>query len=404
MAFPVAAVVGGVLGIGSSLLGASASNKEAKAQAERQRAANQMQWLYDVMDWQRQNAIAQSQWEWDMARIGQLREVEVQKAQDQANYASLLIKNASTNLAINQDALADRFVTEERLRGEQVGMEYAYGQDKLKSDYQFQATQVAIDQLEQSRQYLNQIDLLGNQSNATLQRYENETRDLMASLTLDEARDNLGYQLQAIAAMEQDGRLAAVTSAQQGGGATSQRLAITAAQAAGRTYAELDIKARGREQKAAMANSTMRDETNAEMVRISLQMQDAVERGDYSANKANRDQALLANNYERDSTYQANILDKLTIPGFGLAQKQYGRELASLQLGTEAKLYEASLPYRQAPFLDPLKPVPGLMPMYTEVGTVKSGFSGGQIGSALVNGLGMANSWQQSATGKGLFG
>jgi hypothetical protein len=400
----VAAIIGGVLGVAGSLFGSGASNREAAAQAERQRNAAQMQWFYDVLDWQRGNAIAQSQWEWDMARIGQLRDVEAQKAQDQANYASLLIKNASTNLAINQDALADRFVTEERLRGEQVGLEYGYEQDKRRSDYQFQATQIAIDQLEQSRQFLNQIDQLGNQSNATLQKYENETRDLMASLTLDEARDSLGYQLQAIAAMEQDGRLKAVTSAQQGGGATSQRLAIQAAQAAGRTYAELDIKARSRDQKVAMANTTMRDETNAEMVRLSLQMQDAVERGEYTVGKTQRDQAFLSANYGRDSTYQASILDRLTMPTFALGQKQYGRELASLQLGTEAKFYEASLPYRQAPFLDPLRPTPGLMPMYTEVGSVKSGFSGGQIGSALVNGLSMANSWNQAATGKGLFG
>jgi hypothetical protein len=400
----VAAIIGGVLGVAGSLFSSGASNAEARANAERQRAANQMQWLYDVMDWQRSNAIAQSQWEWDMARIGQLRDVEAQKAQDQANYASMLIRNASTNLAINQDALADRFVTEERLRGEQVGLEYGYGQDKLRSDYQFQATQIAMDQLEQSRQFLNQIDQLGNQSNATLQKYENETRDLMASLTLDEARDSLGYQLQAIAAMEQDGRLKAVTSAAQGGGVTSQRLAIQAAQAAGRTYAELDIKARGRDQKVAMANTTMRDETNAEMVRLSLQMQDAVERGEYTVGKAQRDQAFLSSNYGRDSTYQANILDRLTMPTFALGQRQYGRELVSLQLGTEAKFYEASLPYRQAPFLDPLRPTPGLMPLYTEVGSVKSGFSGGQIGSALVNGVSMANSWNQAATGKGLFG
>lgn len=399
-----AAIVGGLLGVGSSLLGSAASAREARAQAERQRAAAQAQWIYDVIEWQRANQTAELQWNWDMARIGQLREVELQKAQDQANFASMLIKNASTNLLINQEALADRFVTEERLRGEQVGLEYDYNQSRLRSDYQFQATQLTMDQLEQSRQYLNQIDLLGNQANATLQQYEDESRDLMASLTLDEARDNLGYQIQTITAMEQDGRLSAVSNARQGGGATAQRLAIQSAQALGRTYAELDIKAKSRDQKVAMVNTSMRNGVNNEMTRIALEMQDRVARGEFTTDKTTREAGFLAGNYQRDSDNQSNVLERLTLPSFDLGQRQYGRELTALQLQTEGRFYEASLPYRQAPYLDPIRPIPGLPPLYTEVGSVKGPSTFGVIGSALLNGFASANSWNMAATGKGLFG
>jgi hypothetical protein len=399
-----AAVVGAALGIGQSVLGASSANREAKAQAKKQKQAAIQQHNFAVREWELANKQASLQWEWEMARVNQLRDVEQQKAADQANYASLLIRNASQNLAINQGALFDRFVTEENLRGQQVGMEYDYAQGKLRNDYQYQSTQLAMDQLEQSRQFLNQVDLLGNQSNAVLQRYENDAADLMASLTLDEARDQLGYQLQRISAMEQDGRLSAVVGAQQGGGATSQRLAIQAAQAAGRTYAELDQKATSRDLKVTMANTTMRDATNAEMTRFALQSQDQIARGDYTYGKAKRDQELLSSNYSRDTTYQANILQQLTIPSFDLAQRQYGRELSALQIQTDAKLYEASLPYRMAPYLDPLKPTPGLRPELGFVGSAPQINTAGLIGSALMSGITNAESFNRAATGKSLFG
>jgi len=399
-----AAVVGAALGIGQSVLGTSSANSEAKAQAKKQKQAAIQQHNFAVREWELANKQANLQWEWDMARVNQLRDVEQQKAADQANYASLLIRNASQNLAINQGALFDRFVTEENLRGQQVGMEYDYAQGKLRNDYQYQSTQLAMDQLEQSRQFLNQIDLLGNQSNAVLQRYENDTADLMASLTLDEARDQLGYQLQQISAMEQDGRLSAVVGAQQGGGATSQRLAIQAAQAAGRTYAELNQKANSRDLKVTMANTTMRDATNAEMTRFALQSQDQIARGDYTYGKAKRDQELLSSNYNRDTTYQANILQQLTIPSFDLGQRQYGRELSALQIQTDAKLHEASLPYRMAPYLDPLKPTPGLRPELGSVGSAPQINTAGLIGSALMSGITNAESFNRAATGKSLFG
>ena len=400
----IPAIVGGALGIGQSILGATSANSQARAQAKKQQQAAQAQHNFAVKEWEFNNKQAALQWEWDMARVSQLREVELQKAQDQANYASLLIRSAGQNLSINQAALADRFVVEEGLRGQQVEMESAYGQEKLRGDYRYQSTQLAMDQMEQSRQFLSQIDLLGNQSNATLQRYEDDAADLMASLTLDEARDTLGYQLQAINAMEQDGRLGAVASAQQGGGATAQRLAIVAAQAAGRTYAELDQKAQARGLKTAMLNSTMRNSVNAELARFALQSQDQIARGDYMTAKARHDQEMLSTNYGRDSAYQANVLEKLTIPTFELGQRQYGRELAALQIQTDAKLYEASLPYRQAPYLDPLRPTPGLRPELMQVGAPATTGTLGMIGSALLNGLGTAQQWNMAATGKGLFG
>jgi hypothetical protein len=385
-------------------MGTSAANSQARRQEANARQAAKEQYKFDTEQYNLANKVANLQWEWDKARINQLREVEGQKAIDQANYGSMVIANATTNLAINQDALRDRFITEERLRAEQVGMEYDNAQMKMESDYRYQSTQLAIEQLEQSRQFLNQFNLLSNQASSTLQKYENDSADLMASLTLDEARDSLGYQLQRIAAMEQDGRIAALASAQQGGGVTAQRLAINVAQAAGRTYGELAQKSQGRELKVAMINGAMRNSVNSELARFALQAQDQIDRGDYSSQKAQRDQAFMSDSYRRDSANQANIFDKLTIPTFELGQRQYGRELQSLQIQTEGKLYEATMPYRQAPYLDPLEPVPGVKPRLSTVGSAAGVSTFGAIGSAIAQGFSTANSWQQAATGKGLFG
>jgi hypothetical protein len=91
------------------------------------------------------------------------------------------------------------------------------------------------------------------------------------------------------------------------------------------------------------------------------------------------------------------------MPTFDLGQRQYGRELSALQIQTDAKLYEASLPYRMAPFLDPLKPTPGLRPELSSVGSVSGTNTFGMIGSALLNGISSAESFHKAATGNSLF-
>lgn len=399
------AVIGAAVGIGSSLFGASQANSQARAQQRNQMAQAREQYKFNLEEYNLANKQALLQWDWDIARTNQLREVEAQKALDQANYGSMVIRNAGINLEINQQALADRFVTEEQLRGLQVGMEYGYNQDRARSDYTYQTTTLGIDQLEQTRQYLNQVDQLANQSRSTIKRYENDTADLMSSLTLDEARDNLGYQLQQITAMETDGRMAAVTSAQQGGGLTSQRMSILAAQAAGRTYAELDMKATGRDLKVAMVNTTMRDSVNGQIAGLALQAQDQIARGDYTMNRAERDFGQATSSFQRDSDYQTSILRDLTIPTFGLAQRQYGRELQALQIQTDGRLYEATQPYREQPFLDPLRPTPGVRPRLTTVGTALGGTSVlGSVGNAILGGVSAANTFHQAETGRNLFG
>ena len=126
MVFPIAAVIGGVLGIGGSLLGASSQASQARAQNAAAEKAAKNQYDRAVKEYNIQNAQAKSQWEWDKARIAQLRFNDRQAEADYGLYTSQLITAATKNLEINEGALYDKYVTEEKLRGIQVGLEYNY--------------------------------------------------------------------------------------------------------------------------------------------------------------------------------------------------------------------------------------------------------------------------------------
>ena len=53
------------------------------------------------------------------------------------------------------------------------------------------------------------------------------------------------------------------------------------------------------------------------------------------------------------AAYQ-NQLEKLTMPSFDLAQRQYGRELRSLQLQTNQAFQRGTSTYRQKEYMDPI--------------------------------------------------
>ena len=84
-------------------------------------------------------------------------------------------------------------------------------------------------------------------------------------------------------------------------------------------------------------------------------------------------QMSLANT-ARGTTAQFGIktqsaMDKfndLTLPSFGLAQRQGNRELAALVQETQNTLNEASIPYINDIIFDPLEPIKGLEPEFYE--------------------------------------
>ena len=98
------------LNVGKSLLGSASEQAAADAQNAEQERIAKAQFKRAEKEWEIQKKRDVTQWYWDRARIEQLRFNEKQTALDQASYGSKLISAATENLAINSQALYDKFV------------------------------------------------------------------------------------------------------------------------------------------------------------------------------------------------------------------------------------------------------------------------------------------------------
>jgi hypothetical protein len=361
----IGAAIGGGTGILSGIFGGASQRAQANAQnAEAERIA-QAQYKRARQEYNIGKQRDVTQWYWDRARVEQLRFNEKQTAVDQATYGAKLISAATENLAINSQALYDKFVTEERLRGTQVGMEYRYATDKL-----------AAESTETLRQYLQQVNQTAAASSQMLLKMNTDTQELMTTLALDEQRDNLGWTLNVLQSLSKDAEAKAATSARQGGSNTSKQMAVQAAKALGRTWAEMEQKSNSRKVKLGLLNSTMTNEISSQLGQYALAMQDDVEKMKFTNSR-----------YVTDYGLAKNQMEKLTIPSFQLAENQYGRELKSLQLQTKQAFDEASTKYREQTFFDPLRPVAGLKPKYIAPTAIAGPSTGSIIGNAILSGI-----------------
>lgn len=364
MAFPIGAVIGGVLGVGSSIFGASEqrnaarqANAQAEKQAKQQYKRAKKEWEIDFLD-------KQANWMWDKARIAAVRYTERQKEADYNWRSQRLIESAMENLAVNTEALRDRFVVEEGLRAQQVGMEYGYTMNRL-----------AAEAGESVRQYMAGIRDTALQSQQLVNQTEREGQELLTSLSFDMQKDGLQWDIAQIAALIDQSQTAATAGTRMGGSASSKRLALNKAQELGRTFGELDQRAKSREARMGLFNAVMQGETATQMGRMALSMQDQAEKIKYTNAR-----------YASDTAFETMKLQRLTIPSFELAAKQYGRELKSLQIQTQGVINEASMPYRQAIIFDPPEPIKGLKPEKYAPTKIYEPSTAGMIGGAILAG------------------
>ena len=353
------------INVGQSIFGSMSQQSAADAQNAEQERIARAQFKRAEKEYEIQAKRDMTQWAWDRARIEQLRFNEKQTALDQASYGAKLISAATENLAINSQALYDKFVVEEQLRGTQVGLDYQYTTDKL-----------AADSSEAIRQYMQNINQTALQSNATVAKLTTDTQELLASLALEEQRDYLGWQINLLSAAAKDSEAKAVASARQGGSNTSRKLAVQAAQQLGRTWAELDQRATSRDMKLGILNSTMKNDVSRQLGQYALTMQDETEKIKYTNLR-----------YVSDYGLAKSQMESLTIPSFQLAENQYGREIKSLQLQTRQAFDEATTKYREQTFFDPLKPVAGLRPKYIAPTAIAGPSTASVIGNAFISGI-----------------
>ena len=375
---------GALIGAGTSLLGGlfggSSQKKAAKAQNAAAEKSAQAQYKRALQEWEIDFAQKTAQWEWDKARTEQLRFNEKQTESDYKTYQARLIDAANNNLRINKDALYDKYVTEETLRGTQVGLEYGYATNSL-----------GAESSEVLRQYLGQINQAALQSGAITSKVTGESQELLSSLALDEERDQLGWQINQLAAMAKGAEAKGASIVRQGGGATAQRLAMDAGKQLGRMYGELVMKSQDRELKVALMNRTMKDTVSKELGQLALQMQDSTDKMRYSASK-----------YQSDYDLKQQQMEKLTIPSFGLASRQYGRELDALQLQTQQVYDQASQPYRKQEYMDTLGPIKGLRPEMIAPTQVSAPSWGSIIGNSILSGAQSAMQFSYQKPGGGL--
>ena len=383
MPFPWAAVGMTVLNLGTSLWqgnqqknAASEANKLAEEQAEKQFERAEKEWAIDY-------ASRSANYMLDVAKQEASKFVERQAKSDYEWQQSQLIDSALRNLAVNEEAIATKFGAEETLRATQEGMSLAYTQGKLGAETS-----------NQLRQYMTRIRDNALQSKQLVEQSDTEAQDLQSDIVLGFQEEALKREIETVASVVGAATDKAKYVSRQGGSSSSRRQALNNIQALGRTYGLMENRNRQRTTKLATLNTKLKGERATELGRYALQMDDAIQGMKFSKRA-----------YNRDSNYNLDVFRDLTMPSFELANRQGGRELDALYIQTEGKINEASMPFRESIWFDPIKPIAGLKPEYMAPTKVYEP-SGLDIGlnalGAGINGA-MSASYKKDGGGIGFF-
>ena len=365
MAFPILTVLGAGAGIGQSVLGSIAGNRAADAANAAAKRSYKLDMARSNAEYTMNGLAEQTQYAWDRARTAQLRANEATARADNAAANGRVIENAAANYRLNAAALQDQFVVEEGLRGDEIALNYAYEQ-AARADQTSQEVQ----------QYLSRINAAGLEAKSGVDTLRNQSMELQQSLAFDEQKDQLEFWVQSIAAAADDASTKAASFARQGSGNTAKRLAIEGLQALGRKVGELEIKSQDRQAKMNLFSSTMSDRTASLYAQAANESQDMMNRVGY-----------ISKRFGADTGYAESTMKKIVLPTFDLSQRQYTRELESLQLQTKNTMDNALTPYRMQTYFDPIKPMAGLRPMALRPTMQAKESLGSMVGGALLGGI-----------------
>ena len=356
--------------------------KIAKQQFERQEKEYEIGWGQEL-----------TKYAWDQAKVEAARYQDRQKKAIYEQRMGWLTEGALLNLQLNSEALYDKYVTQEvnRARQEQIGfkgemdsaiaeqqtaMREAQTQSAVVAN---QAMQAQIETSQQVQGYVRSVQQRALESARVVQDMNNRSQDLQDELILDEASDTIQRDIEMVAAIEQSSGKRAALAARQGNSSSAVRNSANKLQALGRSYGLLALNRQRRGARTATFNKTL-GTTAMQLNEVGNQMASAVDQIKYSKigakNRAanfNLAQMSLASK-AAGTTAQFGIktgsaMDKfndLTIPSFGIAQRQGEREMKALIQQTKNTLNEASLPYIDAIIFDPLHPIKGLKPEFYE--------------------------------------
>ena len=357
--------IGAVAGIAQGVMGGMASRDSAAAENRARRQQYNAEMRQANQQYEFEKTQAEIQYQWDNARVAQLRADEATNAAEQAQYGQRILDQAIKNMNLNSGALADQYVTQEALRGQEVAMNAAYQQEQ-----RFDETNLMISR------YLSEV----NERAASLQGQTddrlNKMAELTASLALDEKKDHLKFQIEKIASIKLGAESKAKAFSRQGGGRTARRLALEGVSELGAKYGAMYLDATNRDQRQLLANKAINDEM------ASLSAAAAV-----SYEKLANEQAYAIERFNKDTNYAQKQMKDLIVPTFGLAQNQYGREMQSLKNELDAVAGQATTPYRQKTYFDAQRTILGPRPEGLGYSQVQGESWGSTIGSALLGGM-----------------
>jgi len=467
MAFPF----GLVAGVGSAIFGAASQASAQRREVERQEAIARDRLAFDqkVYDWN--NLVSQTQYQYDLLRTEALRTADAQYGADYIAQQERVIEQAVENYMINRQAIADQFIKSEALRAKKDQLEFQQANlvadrnlveqmrqqanaqkanqlnmqvagDSLSIQQEqlgLRATEVArqssyeaaingLQLAETVRGFLQTGKEIRNAADVRARGAERAISEVMGSIAIEEGTDNFGWQLSQVQAMLEDGVLEA-RGAAQGSGKTAQRLAISSAQALGRTWGQQVLRSRSRGLRVNLANellnkelatqsagdvlrledlqaragfqittSSLRNENILGGARNALDQtevasrqqmnvfRDAMDRGELSFDDSMGAQQFALKAYTQDWEQRQKVLKQLTIPSYNLARRQGIREAQGLYLRTKGTIENAAMPYRGQMIFDPIAPIPGPGP--EQSGTAN--FSSPGFGQVLAGNLAAA--------------
>ena len=368
MTFPWVAVTSAALGAGSSLFGAISGNQKENAAREARNKARKAQFNAErnkaLNDLEVQNRVDEINYTYQLAQTEALRFQEAQAASDYSFRQGQLTKAALANFDLNSQVITDQYITGEKLRATQDSLSLGYQMDLL-----------ALEANNAARQYMQTIQQNALDQDQAAMAANRQMETLIQNQVINSQLDTLQRDIQFAASLADRGAAKSKALGQGASASTANSLQMNAAKELGRSYGELVARQRDRQANIATLNATLQGEVATRLARFALN----------SANAAANLEAS-AQEFEFKGNYQFDQFEQLTMPSYELAYNQGIRDLKELELNTELQLTEAAIPYRENIIFDPLKPIPGMLPVFIKPNyEPRQGFN---VGGAIVNAVG----------------
>lgn len=422
----------GINAIGGAMQGnneAQAIDKANKLREEQAKATHER----NMQVWEINNIAADRDYVWKQALVAAQRYQEKVKETDYNANMGRIIDTAIQNLQLNGQALQDTYILEEQLRAKQVVEELGTSTalratsatadilgTLISSQQLKKQTQIANkNSTEAVRQYMIGVRDKAKQARQLVNSKEEEGAGIVAQLVNYETMEKTRRDMQYVQSLVAGSKTAARLLSNQGGSKTAKRAALNSLQQFGRTYGEMQARMDNQQLRLSTFNASMKGTVADQMGRLSLAMNNDIQRIKYTRGDTRRrnklaelqQSGLYSQAMGRLSQFQTNVksdffkFNQLTVPGFELASRAGSREMAALINQTVNNVQGAMTPYRPAIYFDPLEPIYGLKPEYIKPLKQSVPGTGAIVGQAIMEGVGKAmNNISTDAAGNIQFG